>query len=277
MAASIENSAFEPSDHVVWGSLKYEPSQSRPPSHSVRAGDEASPHRLPSEGDLRTLMKLKIDPGRISFREDLSQRPESPAPHPLEEDEESSGSEGAADLYQEDQKSRLDQKQLEQKQPQRNLAVDPNGATTLMIRNLPYSVTCEELLQAVDASGFASLYSFVYLPHKIVGNRNLGFAFINFVNADAATQFQSEWHKSRHLKAKGNKAKSINPLNVSLATVQCRTPQEFKAYMRKIDRAQNKSWRGQFKSNSSVESDQTEKSLSAESALRACLIPSRVL
>jgi len=98
---------------------------------------------------------------------------------------------------------------------------EPSGrdtATTLAIRNLPYNVTHDELLLAVDASGFAGLYDFVYLPSKFNEHRNQGFAFINFVDVTVAQQFHAKWHKSRHLTKMA--FKTIKPLNVSVATVQ---------------------------------------------------------
>jgi hypothetical protein len=99
---------------------------------------------------------------------------------------------------------------------------EPTGrdtATTLAIRNLPYNVTHDELLLAVDASGFAGLYDFVYLPNKFNEHRNQGFAFINFVDVTVAQQFHATWHKSRRL-TKKMPFKTIKPLNVSVAAVQ---------------------------------------------------------
>jgi len=117
--------------------------------------------------------------------------------------------------------------------------VDEDSATTLAIRNLPFSLTREELLNVVDASGFAGMYDFVYLPHKFKEHRNMGFAFMNFTNADVARQFHAKWHKSRPFAVKRN----LKPLNVSVAEVQGRAANEFNAQSRKMDRVRNASFR----------------------------------
>merc|ERR1712050_603475 len=74
---------------------------------------------------------------------------------------------------------------------------EQQAITTLAIRNLPFNLSQQDLLQAVDDSGFAGLYDFIYLPHKFKEHRNMGFAFINFVDADVASQFLAKWHQSR--------------------------------------------------------------------------------
>jgi len=104
-------------------------------------------------------------------------------------------------------------------------------ATTLMIRNLPFSLTCAQLEQAVDASGFANLHDFVYLPHK--WNKSLGFAFINFVDAEVAQKFTSMWNKSKYFKSKA--PKGLKQLNVSAATIQGRTAEQLQAYLDKVE------------------------------------------
>jgi len=117
--------------------------------------------------------------------------------------------------------------------------VDEDSATTLAIRNLPFTLTREELLNVVDASGFAGMYDFVYLPHKFKEHRNMGFAFMNFTNADVARQFHAKWHKSRPFTVKRN----LKALNVSVAEVQGRAANEINAHSRKMDRVKNSSFR----------------------------------
>lgn len=122
---------------------------------------------------------------------------------------------------------------------------EPTGrdtATTLAIRNLPYNVTHDELLLAVDASGFAGLYDFVYLPHKFREHRNLGFAFINFETPEVAKHFHELWHLSRRFTVKGT-CKGIKALNVSVAAVQGRDANVLQASSHKIDRVKNTSYR----------------------------------
>jgi len=118
---------------------------------------------------------------------------------------------------------------------------DSSSVTTIAVRNLPFNVTREELLQAVDASGFESLYDFVYLPHKFKEHRNLGFAFINFVNVEVAHRFAAEWHKSRRFMVKGM-LKGVKPINVTMATVQGHAANTQKSRGAKMTRVKNTSY-----------------------------------
>jgi hypothetical protein len=67
--------------------------------------------------------------------------------------------------------------------------------TTLMVCPLPYEVCSEELLEAVNALGFAGAYDFVYMPSRSTRKGaksrkgNVGYAFVNFGTAERATQF----------------------------------------------------------------------------------------
>jgi hypothetical protein len=119
---------------------------------------------------------------------------------------------------------------------------DLETATTLMIRNLPFNVKRKDLLHVIDASGFAGLYDFVYLPHKFREHRNLGFAFINFETPEVAKHFHELWHLSRRFTVKGT-CKGIKALNVSVAAVQGRDANVLQASSHKIDRVKNTSYR----------------------------------
>jgi len=90
--------------------------------------------------------------------------------------------------------------------------------TTIAIRNLLYSLKLQDLLAAMDESGYVGLYDFVYLPHKGKANKNLGFAFVNFIDAHVAGRFCADWHRTRRQKL----GTRNHPLNLSAATVQGR-------------------------------------------------------
>lgn len=106
--------------------------------------------------------------------------------------------------------------------------------TTLMLRNLPHSLTQAELLEEVDKNGYDGLYDFCYLPHKFAKHKNLGFAFLNFISTEDAAKFRREWHLSRRFGT---------ALNVSAAAVQGREQNEKKAASQKMSRVRNPNYR----------------------------------
>lgn len=67
--------------------------------------------------------------------------------------------------------------------------------TTLMICALPFQVTSEELLEAIDSLGFEGLYDFLYMPSRSTKKcgklrpGNVGYAFVNFRKSEDAARF----------------------------------------------------------------------------------------
>lgn len=88
--------------------------------------------------------------------------------------------------------------------------------TTLMIRNLPKTLTQQTLLQELDQSGFNGMYDFVYLPCSFMARKTSGYAFINMTSPQAASILIRLWHRSRRFGLKGNEP----ALNISPALVQ---------------------------------------------------------
>jgi hypothetical protein len=76
--------------------------------------------------------------------------------------------------------------------------------TTVMLRNIPNKYTQTSLLDAIDEQGFRGLYNFFYLPVDFKNGCNMGYAFINFVNHDAADMFMGVF-KGHQLPAKSAK------------------------------------------------------------------------
>jgi len=66
--------------------------------------------------------------------------------------------------------------------------------TTVMMRNIPSSYTREMLLELVNRKGFTGSYDLVYLPIDFQNNAsNLGYSFINFVDAEVANRFHKQF------------------------------------------------------------------------------------
>eukprot|EP00913_Durusdinium_trenchii_P034625 g32394.t1 len=65
--------------------------------------------------------------------------------------------------------------------------------TTVMLRNLPNNYTREMFLEMLDSEGFRGSYDFVYLPCDFHRKANLGYAFVNMVDAWNCLGFVCLW------------------------------------------------------------------------------------
>jgi hypothetical protein len=115
---------------------------------------------------------------------------------------------------------------------------DANGKTTLMIRNLPYSLSLDDLLATLEKSGFKQFCDYCYLPHNFERHTNQGFAFVNFTSAEAAQAFMDQWQGSTQFQT----AHLNKPLLISVAEVQGRET-NFKLASRTLGRVRNASYR----------------------------------
>jgi len=59
-------------------------------------------------------------------------------------------------------------------------------ATTLMIRNIPNRYSQDELIDELEGLGFSDTFDFFYAPIDVGTMGNVGYAFVNFVDAAAA-------------------------------------------------------------------------------------------
>jgi hypothetical protein len=67
------------------------------------------------------------------------------------------------------------------------------GKTTVMMRNLPNDYTRNMVLELLNNAGYKEKFDFIYLPIDFQRKAGLGYAFINFVDSEAATEFQKEY------------------------------------------------------------------------------------
>lgn len=77
---------------------------------------------------------------------------------------------------------------------QHRAPVAPRTNTTIMLRNVPKSLTRTMLLAELESQGFAGKFDFVYLPVDLEETaqcrQNFGHAFVNFVCHDDAARAQ---------------------------------------------------------------------------------------
>jgi len=69
----------------------------------------------------------------------------------------------------------------------------PNLTTTVMMRNIPNTLTREMLLQLINTEGFVDCYDFVYLPMDFKKMLGLGYSFINFLDSNDADRFKTHF------------------------------------------------------------------------------------
>merc|ERR1712232_271490 len=63
------------------------------------------------------------------------------------------------------------------------------GATTIVMKNLPLNYKRNMFLKMLDYEGFAGEYDFVYLPVAYETGAGLGYAFLNLTTPDAVPRF----------------------------------------------------------------------------------------
>lgn len=106
-----------------------------------------------------------------------------------------------------------------------------SNRTTLMISNIPTRCTQARLLDKWPADGS---FDFLYLPCRFGEHKNFGYAFVNFVSHDLATEFYSKWQG----KVIGTGA-GIKPLVITWASIQGRDQNIKQSLNRKIKRIRN--------------------------------------
>jgi len=90
--------------------------------------------------------------------------------------------------------------ELQSQRPLTGKDIEKSDVTTLMIRNIPYSVTEEELTNICNTIGFFQSFDFLYVPpSRYTKNKftNKGYAFINFLAPQVAAQFLTDLNGSK--------------------------------------------------------------------------------
>merc|ERR1719401_581538 len=73
-----------------------------------------------------------------------------------------------------------------EKPPKPACEVPDEEKTTVVLRELPHSLSRQGLMDYLDANGFLKEYDFVYLPQNFQCRESLGYAFVNFVSNKVA-------------------------------------------------------------------------------------------
>jgi len=61
--------------------------------------------------------------------------------------------------------------------------------TTVMMRNVPQSYTCDTLIDLLESKGFSKWFDFVYVPINFSKMLGIGYAFVNLVSPERAEEF----------------------------------------------------------------------------------------
>mmetsp|Transcript_50792 Transcript_50792/g.128072 ORF Transcript_50792/g.128072 Transcript_50792/m.128072 type:complete len:518 (-) Transcript_50792:234-1787(-) len=115
-----------------------------------------------------------------------------------------------------------------------------DGITTLMVRNIPKTVTQVQFIEELDRCGFAGKYDYCYAPTQSFKTRqHTGFAFVNFISGKSAQQFVTQWHNTRRFGMQTH----VRALDVSPAVVQGREANLAGAGTARVRRIRNCNYR----------------------------------
>lgn len=70
---------------------------------------------------------------------------------------------------------------------------NPQGRTTVMLRNLPNNYNRTMLLAMLDSEGFKGQYNFLYLPVDFKSKACLGYAFVNLITPEVVPVFHRKF------------------------------------------------------------------------------------
>merc|ERR1712196_378163 len=88
-----------------------------------------------------------------------------------------------------------------------------NSNTMQMLRNVPKSITRDQLMDAVNKD-FKGLYDFLYIPDDASEGGNRGFAFLNFKANEQAEKFAEKFNDTPALELFGVAGEEDTPCKV---------------------------------------------------------------
>jgi len=82
--------------------------------------------------------------------------------------------------------------------------------TTVILQNLPGALLREDLINEMDAKGFAGLYNFVYIPIDFQTRISKGYAFVNLVSTEEVQRFMLAFNGFRDWPVPSTKICSVD-------------------------------------------------------------------
>merc|ERR1712019_97857 len=70
--------------------------------------------------------------------------------------------------------------------------IKPHERTTIVLRNLPEGFSRDMIADLLNSQGFERRFDFIYTPVKFSVMATIGYAFVNFVSAEAAQECLSK-------------------------------------------------------------------------------------
>lgn len=106
-----------------------------------------------------------------------------------------------------DAKAKKSSKEKKEKQAKDRPAttVAPEDQTTLMLKNIPNGYIRDMIVELLDTEGFVNNYDFIYLPMDLHRMAGLGYAFVNFVNHNAALRAKTHFEGFKGWKVNSQK------------------------------------------------------------------------
>jgi hypothetical protein len=77
------------------------------------------------------------------------------------------------------------------------------GVTTVVVTKIPKTCERDAVLEIIDACGFRGAYDYFYMPCCFRSRRNLGYAFLNFPEAQRAREFLSTFRGTQLVQGRG--------------------------------------------------------------------------
>jgi len=84
----------------------------------------------------------------------------------------------------------------------------------MMLRNIPCSVTQEELEKVIRQMGFGGHCDFVYVPPSHRPKTNIGYAFVNLIDDASADAFKLDFDGFRFPNRLSDKVCEVQPAKV---------------------------------------------------------------